>query len=383
MSVLVTNGESNIGLAVMRSLGRQGIPVVSGSSLSDAMSFHSKYCSSHFQYADPRADEHQFIQDLRRHLQETGCEIVFPADWDTVLPISRHRESLEDLAIVPLPPQDTVERAFSKESVIQVAEEAGLPFPKSYPALDAHSFKDIIRELTFPVVLKPYIGASSIGLQYISSSSDLSKAYKDTVDTYGPCVVQEYIPGQKYLFSGLFNRESKPRRMCIITALRQYPPTGGPIAAGITVEQDRVKRTGIALTEALGSQGMVSMDFILDERDNQPKIVDVNPRFFGCMQIAIAAGADYPHQFYRMIKAGDIEEDLRYQVGLRGRSMLIGDLRHLRGTLFGKSSFQKKLNTLVEYCKIWDYQTDLVVSRDDVGPALYESKGIFQRKMDR
>lgn len=384
MAVFVTNGESNIALAAIRSLGRGGVSVHSGSISTKAMAFHSKYCQKAVHYPSPRWEPSAFMDRMEDLVKNTEYEIVFPGDWDALPVLSENRKRLEPHTIVPLPSDRIVKQANSKDATVKVAKKHGIPSPKTYSILDENTLEDVKDKLTYPIVVKPYFGSGSGGLRYVNNEEELKQAYEAVSAERGPCVVQEFIPGKKYLFSGLFNRDGEARRICVFEMLRQYPVRGGPIAAARVVRPARVVDAGIRIMGALEWYGVASVDFMLDERDGMPKLVDVNPRFFGSMQIAIAAGADYPYLFYKMIKEGDVDENLDYRAGVKGRSVLIGDLRHLLATLRGSPvthTWPHRFKTLIDYLSFWEYQADLVTSFDDPGPGLAEVRSIFHRKL--
>jgi hypothetical protein len=56
--------------------------------------------------------------------------------------------------------------------------------------------------------------------------------------------------------------------------------------------------------------------------------MEVNPRFWGSLQLAIVSGVDFPYLMLKMAKRESFEPVLRYAVGKRFRWLLLGDLLH-------------------------------------------------------
>jgi predicted ATP-grasp superfamily ATP-dependent carboligase len=67
-----------------------------------------------------------------------------------------------------------------------------------------------------------------------------------------------------------------------------------------------------------------------DARDGTPRILDVNPRFWGTLDLAIAAGVDFPGLTCRLAVDGDVEPVTSYRVGLRFRWPFPHGLRYVR-----------------------------------------------------
>jgi len=149
----------------------------------------------------------------------------------------------------------------------------------------------------------------------------------------------------------LCNAEHDLRRVCVIKELRNYPIDTGQACYVETVnEPGLVKLTG-KLLKSLDFFGIADIDFVMDERDNQPKLMEINPRFWGSMQVAINAGVDFPYLLYRMLDEGDIEKDLFYKTGIRCRYLLFNDLFRLVTLLRSHHPSEDKRKAIMDFLK--------------------------------
>jgi predicted ATP-grasp superfamily ATP-dependent carboligase len=82
------------------------------------------------------------------------------------------------------------------------------------------------------------------------------------------------------------------------------------------------------LLSLLGWVGVAMAEFKVDPRDGRPKLLEVNPRFWGSLHHAIVCGVDFPWLLCRMAVDGDVDRVADYRVGVRSRSLLHGDLMH-------------------------------------------------------
>lgn len=377
MRALVAGAENGISLFVIRSLGRMGVEVTAASHEPHAFGFSSKYASKSVTHPSPRGDETGFIDALEKELDGGGYDAVFAGSPETVLPLSKHRDRLNRHSVVPMPSHEVMLAALSKTGLAREAEAAGVPHPKTF--FDLESVSDI----SYPVVVKPAVSYSGIGLIHVESESGLAKAYDSVKSSYGEAVIQELIYGKRYAFGGLFNKGGVPRRLCLHHRLRWHPIDRGPTVAGVTERNEDAITNCLKLLKHMKYYGVANIELIIDERDGLAKPVDLNPRFYGGLMFAIASGIDIPYLFYRMIVDGDIEEDLMFREGLRARDLLIGDAKFLISVLAGKTNpdyKHGKLATLRSYLDFSSYDADYTLARDDMGPVYAEMVNIVRRK---
>ena len=143
-------------------------------------------------------------------------------------------------------------------------------------------------------------------------------------------LIQESIPrkGEAFGVSALFNKDSKLRAVFVHKRLREYPVTGGPSTLRESVKNPKVQELGLKLLKALDWVGVAMVEFKVDPRDGEPKLMEINPRFWGSLQLAILSGVDFPYLIYRMAKEGDVKPILDYKIGVRCRWMFPGDFIH-------------------------------------------------------
>jgi predicted ATP-grasp superfamily ATP-dependent carboligase len=98
---------------------------------------------------------------------------------------------------------------------------------------------------------------------------------------------------------------------------REFPVTGGASIAAESVYDEKLKDVGKKLLDALSWHGVAMVEFKLDEADNQFKLMEINPKFWGSLDLAIAAGVDFPYDLARMSRGEAIEYSEEYKRGLR------------------------------------------------------------------
>lgn len=169
----------------------------------------------------------------------------------------------------------------------------------------------------------------------------------------------------------IVNGKSEARRFFVHRAIREYPVTGGPTCFLESVRYNPIFQYGMKLLNLINFKGLASMEFIVDEKDKMPKIIDVNPRIYGPVQCAISAGADIPYALYMMTLNGDIETDFSYKEGVTCRNLLFEDTKHMFSILKGAKSPKYnsgKTRTLINYLKFNRDHSCFIISGSDPVP---------------
>ncbi len=333
--VLVTDGHWRKTLAVVRSLGRKNIHVTVGERTFLNTSFFSKYCSSRLLYPSPRLHPERFIEFLLRELSQSRYDCLFPMEEETLLLVAKYHSEISRLTSLLIPDLSKIEFVRDKANLLQFAERHGIPIPKTfYPSPSSSNFFNLKDEDWFnppiPSVIKPRVSSGAFGLLYVNRKEDLPSFYQAVHQRYPFPLIQEYIPdgGGTFGLSALFDQNSNLKAAFVHKKLRMYPVRGGPSTLRESVEHPQIMELGLSLLRLLDWKGVAMVEFKVDPRDNTPKLMEVNPRFWGSLQLAIFSGVDFPYLMLKIAKGEEVEPILSYKVGMRCRWLLLGDILH-------------------------------------------------------
>lgn len=360
--VLVTDAQMRNSLAIIRSLGRQGLAVTGAEETRFATSFFSRYCARRMVYPSPYRHPHQFVDFMLDAVRRDRYEAIFPVTDATTVLIARYKEEFSRYVAVPVPDYQVLMKAMDKAEALRAAMKNGIPCPRTFFIDNAGEVEEIKGEAEFPLIIKPRLGFGSRGLVLCHSAEELAAAYPKVVAAYGPCLVQEYIPpgGEDLGVYALLNLESKLRAVTVQKRLRSYPVSGGPSTLRETVKRPELIQLALRLLGFLGWSGIAMVEFRTDPRDKQPKLMEINPRWWGSLQLSILSGVDFPHLLYRLATEGDVEPALDYRVGVKCRWLLPGDILWL---LSAPASF-RSLSQFLQFVP-----NDDIMSWRDPGPS--------------
>ncbi|KAF5085630.1 ATP-grasp domain protein [anaerobic digester metagenome] len=317
-------------LAVIRSLGKQGLEVTAGEETRCATGAFSRYCSHRLVYPSPVREEEKFVQHLLAHLKAKKYDVIFPVADACLKPIVDHEEEISRYTRIALPPRDVFMRGYDKGTTLRIALENAVPCPKTFFPESVAETEEISGEIDYPAVVKPRVGSGRRGVRICNSPNDLVRTYEAIVSAFGPVVVQEFIPcGGELGVYALLNGRSEPRAVTVQRRLRSYPVSGGASTLRETVKDESSREAAaiaLRLLKAMGWSGVAMVEFRIDARDGALKLMEVNPRFWGSLSLSILSGVDFPHLLYRMIMDGDVLPVADYREGVRCRWLLPGDI---------------------------------------------------------
>jgi predicted ATP-grasp superfamily ATP-dependent carboligase len=328
--VFITDGHWRKTLAAVRGLGREGIPVVVGESTRLATAAFSRYCREAVAYPSPIHRPFEFLDYLRHTLSRKFFRMLLPMEDTTMRLLSQHLDEFSQWTYLPIVPFEKWEYAHRKDSILRLAKKQGIPIPKTWVIKELSELESLKETLPYPVVIKPIMGSGAVGVCYPKNPGDFVRDYVSVHKDFPFPLVQELIPseGPGYGASFLLNEKGEVKASFVHTRLREYPPTGGASTLRESVRHDEIRDMGRTLLEALGWFGAAMVEFKFDPRDQTPKLMEVNPRFWGSLSLAIASGVNFPYLLYRMSCGDDFAPVEQYEIGRRCRWLLPGDILH-------------------------------------------------------
>jgi len=382
-SVLVTDGHFRKTLAVVRSLGQKGVQVTVGERTFLNTSFFSKYCAKRLVYPSLRRFPNQFVEFLLKEVKKNPYDCLFPMEEETLLLLAKYHSEISQYTYLLSPDLKKIEFVRDKRNLMEFAGTHGIPTPKTFyhppsSTLWSNETNSTGRALPLdsipiPAVIKPRISSGSFGIVYVKKKEDLIPSYQSVHERYPFPIIQEWIPdgGGTYGLSALFDEASNIKAAFVHKKLRMYPVQGGPSTLREGVEHSQMMELGLSLLRSLNWVGVGMVEFKVDPRDGIPKLMEVNPRFWGSLQLAIISGVDFPYLILRMARGERLEPILRYKVGKRCRWLLLGDILHFLNN-------PNRFHLHPSFFHFFDPQTSYdIISKDDPLPILGSAATFF------
>ncbi len=369
----VVCGGDYLGLGIVRSLGRRGVPtcVVDDEY---SISRFSRYIEHSVRVPDLR-DEARTVEsvlDVGRRLELSGW-VLYPTREEIVAAFSRHRSALEEVFRVPTPAWDTVKWAWDKRNTYRLAQKLEIAAPRTWCPEDVRELDEI--DAPYPLVIKPAIKehffyATKAKAWRVDTKAELVERYEQA-SAFLPrdeIMVQEVIPGDgQYQFAFCtFFKDGRSVGSMVARRRRQHPPEFGRASTYVeTVDAPALEQVSERFLAAIDFYGLAEVEYKLDPRDGEHKLLDVNMRAWGYHSLGPRAGVDFPYLLFAD-QVGESVERCRAKEGVRW-IRLVTDLPTAGYELVGGG-----LDWRGYVRSLWRFDTEAVFSRDDPLPGLAE-----------
>jgi len=302
-NLAVVLGMFETGLAVGRSLGRAGIRVL-GLDSCKKVGFYSKYIDSSI-CPHPVEREDEFISFLLEIGQNQRQKpVLFITSDEFLIAVSRNRKYLEDRYLLNIPDFGIVECITDKLKQYELCSKAGVPVPKTFVAQNIQQVLQMKDDLPYPLFIKgrevnswrKVMGVDQKGF-LVSTPEELQAICSLLFERGATGLIQEVIPGPDTNHFKVCCYIGKQGDMLLAFALRkirQQPIRFGFGCVVQSIHNSRLLELGKKFMTAISYRGVGSVEFKLDARTNELKLIELNPRYWQQNALAEKCGMNFP-----------------------------------------------------------------------------------------
>jgi predicted ATP-grasp superfamily ATP-dependent carboligase len=397
VKILVTDGENRSALAVTRSLGKLGYRVIVTGTEPICLASCSKFCALGLSVPDPLQEAAEYVNAISEITEREAVDFIFPMTEQSIHLLNVVREKLPEKTVLACASQKTMQAVSDKSGLCRLAESLDVSIPLTLYLSGEGDLPTRIGEIDrYPVVVKPSLskriegqGFISGGVKYASSRAELEQIYATSSVLRYPSMIQEKIIGPG---TGLFTLYNGNKHLALFShrRLREKPPSGGVsvVSESVLLDEEMVDAAD-KLLSAVGWDGIAMIEFKRDQRDGKVKLMEINGRFWGSLQLAIACGVDFPGLLLDHLQGKNPQTLLSdYLVGHKLK-WFFGTLDHLLIRL--KHSDEKlnlpygspsKWQVLGDFLNIIEENTSFdVFDREDPRPFWFEARSYVRHAL--
>jgi len=382
--VLIVGDGSVTCLGVLKSLRFYDIPVLVISTNNNGCCLASKYAKYEI-LPDPEYYPNKFLSMLIKDVERNEGDVLLPTSDKAVEIISKNKTMLEQHYTVPVPDWSVIKYCLLKELTYEVAKKMNISMPKTFHVTDYDHLKEIAKNIDYPCIIKP----SSNDMRYlfrkkvieIRDSKNLLNMGKKFLKLNFQPLIQEIIPGppnQLYSFCSVLDYEGNPIGIFTGRKIRQFPYDFGVCTVGESLWDQEIMRLGLSILQNIGYVGISQVEFKLDTRDGEYKLLEINPRPWYWISLPTFCGVNFPLILYRFVNGENVcLSEFREKIKWHH---LIGDL-----SLLGMQTLQdKRMFPFSQYLNSYlGPRTFATFSLYDFKPFLQEVKQFFSAALFR
>jgi predicted ATP-grasp superfamily ATP-dependent carboligase len=322
MDAVVTDAYVRSAVAGLRGLGRAGLDVLATGPRRSSAGLWSRFAARRALAPDVLEDPDGFARRIGELAAEHGPLVVYPGREESITAILH--DALPEQAILPYPGAGPVDVVRDKRRIAEIAGGVGLGVPR---VLAQATVGELVTMAAPPVpcVVKAASPAwrSRLGGTLLFSSRDDLREVLGRIPSDEPLIVQERVSGPITSLGIVIDREGRLVSRFEHRYRQTWHVEAGSVSSGVSVAPDEElhERAARMLAE-VGYWGLAEVEVI------GRNVVDVNPRFYGSLPLALGCGVNLPAVWHKVATDGAVPAIGPYRVGVHYR-WLEGDLSAL------------------------------------------------------
>lgn len=279
---------------------------------------HSKYCKRF--HLIPGFEDPEYVPAILDVCRRERIDVVLPVHQEDLVAIAEKKDLVEGAGFrLPIPDYPLIELAIDKYRMATLAAENGISVPETY-LLDEFGEKD----LDFPVLVKLRNSTGQRGQKKVRGSEELEAHVHSLRDKYAreEFIVQEFIPGTvrdtMYTVGLVYNHQHRLVACVPLKKIRSKPYTGGTAICTVAENRTDVREMAIQVMSCFHEwEGIADVEIKIAP-DGKPRFIELNPRPWGSMYGAYAAGVDFPMLWLRVGLREDFDAIDQFKEGIFG-----------------------------------------------------------------
>lgn len=317
LQILVLDGHLRHAIDIVRSLGRRGHAVDILTAKPNPPAGYSRYARASVLLDFGASLPSEALKVVMGLVESRGYDVVLAAGLDGTGFLAQHSEDLSRITRLVAASPKAFAAAEDKHATMMVAESVGVAVPRTL-APDTPDELEQCALWAYPLVVKARGGQGRFA--YANSFEELGQVHRRIREQTGVRVtgaeplplVQEYIAGPGHGYFALCDH-GRVLASFMHQRVREVPPSGGPSSAARSFWDPALEDAGKRVLGALEWSGVAMVEFKRETASGRYVLIEVNPKFWGSLGLAIAAGVDFPWLMLQLAMNGKVEASTGYR----------------------------------------------------------------------
>jgi predicted ATP-grasp superfamily ATP-dependent carboligase len=322
-TVVITGTEHFGGLAALRALALAGHETWIATVRPRAYGALSRLPAGNARVPDPASDKEGFVAGVAALAERVDARVVLPGTDLALAALAGGRDAFPSDVAVGVCPPERVDLATTKTALAELAKAAGFDVPPTHVV----GRNDVSRiEGAFPMVVKPLRsdveGANGTLVHGGASRVEDARELRRIADELGAeaCLVQPYLNGELVAVAGVAWDGAVVAEVHQVSH-RIWPPYCGGSSYAATIEPDSERGSKVRkLLAEVGWSGIFQVQLLRCR--GVEFLIDLNPRFYGTLALALAAGVNMPALWVDLLRGVEPAPRPPFRVGVHFRAHL-------------------------------------------------------------
>lgn len=297
--VLITYSWVRSSYAALRNLRERGYEVFVADSYKFGMGQASFLHSGFEKYTSHYEDETAFIEDILEICENRKIDFILPSHNETEI-LSKYTQLFDERLVSILPDYKMTKVFNNKAKTYNLVESLGVSVPRRVNYKDETDLRSqLLKKSIDKAVVKLLTGNGSHGVYYANSINETVQLVKrlkvehNLEQTRLP-LVEQYVDGMGWGVSVLF---WKGEKVATFThkRLREKISTGGSSTLRESAENKQLEIAAETIFSNVKWHGIAMAEFKYCEKTKKYWFIEINPRLWGSLPLAVNSGAEFPH----------------------------------------------------------------------------------------
>jgi D-aspartate ligase len=312
------------GLAVIRSFGRNAIPVFMATEPSPNVARSRWYRPATDRPLQEPADPRRLAAWLRE--LPIPKAVLIPASDEWALALASLPPALAESYPATVAPRRVVQTLVDKQRFASIAEELDVPAPRTFFVRGVEDLAAVPEAELPGFFLKP-VSSQAFARRFgvkglrLDQSGDAAELVRKVARERLEVVLQEFIPGpptNHVFLDGYVDGSGRVQACLARRRLRMHPADFGNSTLSVTIPLDEAApalESLYRLFAGVGFRGFFDAEFKQDERDGEFKIFEVNARPWWQLELCGSCGLDVCGMAYRDALGRPVGAAPDYRIG--------------------------------------------------------------------
>jgi len=301
-NVLVIRASYTKAYPIVESLKKAGYRVIVGVDERITELHFSVFPDKFVYIVNPYLSEKLYINSVLKAIEDNNIDIVVPVGFIDFLLLSKYKQTLEKFTVIPTDDYEKIASLSNKWYINRIADSIKINYPKTLllnEKPDLAKIRSFIENTGYPIVVKG-MGDDSKP-KFVSCFDDLLKEIESR--TKDKVLLQEFIPGSGAGYFAL-SYKGQPLAEFMHKRILEIHPLGGASVKASANYDPELLQLGRKLIKAVNWTGVLMIEFRKNAETGDYYLIEINPKFWGSLELAYRAGVDFPRYLVEFFLEG-------------------------------------------------------------------------------